>query len=361
MNRPETNISTSWLKKLFYSVALTLIVEWINIYLKYGEFFVLPDWGLALELGFSFTYFVSLFWIYPYISTLTHSEKLSKFRKEVVDLVEGFSVVLATIILNISTKLIPLWVILWGLRTFYGITARFDMEAVRKSMVVNAILGLFFYYFVERERIRNQIRAEQLKYAELQKEEFRVQLQHLEDQVNPGFLFRSLETLEELIENNEKAASNYVTQLSNLYRSFLNQKDQLVTLKKEIDSAKAYYELLKVHFKDGLTISFDISKANLQLQLPPGCLHQILENIISLEVSRSNINMTIQIMAGKDLLKIATTQTNPKKLILTEMSVEKIEEKYRFLTSEIIELNRFENYLEIKLPLLQAEAEGVKL
>jgi sensor histidine kinase YesM len=349
--------SLSWPKRLLYAALITITVEGLFIFIKFGEVIRPWGWDLVLELVFSFTYFVSLFWIYPHISSFIHSEKLHRFRKEVIDLFEGSSVILATLSLTILTKLLPLWIILWVLRTFYDISARFDLEAVRKSLMVNAILGLFFYYFVERERIRKQIRAEQLRYAELQKEEFRVQLQHLEDQVNPGFLFRSLGTLEELIETNEQAASHYVTHLSNLYRSFLNQKEQLVSLKEELDAAKSYYELLKVHFKDSLTITFDISKTGLQLQLPPGSLYQILEKIISSEASESK-DLHIEITSEAERLQVIASPLTLQKGDFSASFLKKIEEQYSFLTSEKIRINRLENRMKIDLPLLQTESEG---
>ena len=351
--------SLSWPKKLLYAAILTVPIEWFFIYLKYGEIFRPLSWDLGIELIFSYTYFVSLFWIYPHISAFLHSEKIFRLKTQVINLIEGISVVLATLILTLLTKLIPIWLILLVLNKVYGITAIFDEEAVRRNIVLHAILGLFFYYFVERERIKRRIRAEHLRFAELQKEEFRGQLEHLEDQVNPRFLFRSLETLEDLIQKDQKEASTYVNNLSSLYRSFLNQKEQLVSLKEEIDAARAYHELLKIHFKNSLSIRFEISEASLILQIPPGSVYMILEHMISSEISLPKQDMTIDITSEEGRLKIICNNPELKTEGFAEKSVEKIEEKYRFLTTETIEINRLKGGLEIKLPLLQAEAEGI--
>lgn len=359
----ETLRSTylSWPKKLLYAAILTVPIEWFFIYLKFGEIFRPFSWDLLVEVGFSYIYFVSLFWIYPHISAFIHSEKIYKLKTQFINLIEGVSVVLATLMLTLLTKLFPIWLLLLILKELYGINAIFDEEAVRRNIVVHAILGLFFYYFVERERIKKQIRAEHLRYAELQKEEFRGQLEHLEDQVNPRFLFSSLETLEGLIQKDEKEASSYVNNLSLLYRSFLNQKEQLVSLKEEINVARAYNELLKIHFNHSLSIKFNISEVSLHLQIPPGSVYMILDKMISSEISRPKQDLSIEIISEEDRLKIISNHPALKTEVFTEKSVEKIEEKYRFLTSESIKVNLFKDHIEIELPLLQSEAEGINL
>lgn len=343
--------SYSWLKMLLIAALLTVAVEWIFIYIKYGDIFLPLTWDLGLELLFSFIYFISLFWIYPHISAFIHSEKVYRLRSDLINFIEGVSVVLATLILTFLTKLFPIWIILWFLRMVSDINAQLDIEAVRETTVMHTILGLFFYYFVERERIRKQIHAERLRYAELQREEFKSQLELLEDQVNPGFLFRSLETLEELIEKNEDEATNYLNDLSFLYRSFLNQKEQLITLKEEVNAAKAYYGLLKSNSRDKISMQFDISNGFLNYQIPPGSLYFVLDRMISSKAADKPLDIHIETNSG--ILIIWTTKTG----LFSEDALTIIKEKYRFLSVESIEVIQTENEFKVHLPLLQIENE----
>ncbi|MFD0977636.1 histidine kinase [Salinimicrobium gaetbulicola] len=343
--------SLSWPKKLFFAAILTVAIEWIFIYLKFGEIFRPLTWDLGLELLFSYAYFVSLVWIYPHISAFIQSEKVYRLKTKFINVIEGVSVVLATLLLTLATKLLPIWLILLVLNEIYGINAYFDEEAVRRNVVLHAILGLFFYYFVERERIKKQIHAEQLHYAQLQREEFRGQLKNLEDQVNPGFLFRSLETLEELIKKNEQEATNYLNDLSFLYRSFLNQKEQLITLKEEVNVAKAYCGLLKSHYRDRISMQFDISNGFLNYQIPPGSLYFVLDRMISSNAADKSLDIHIETSSG--ILIIWTTKTG----LFSEDALTVIKEKYRILSVESIEVIQTENEFKVHLPLLQIENE----
>ncbi len=84
-----------------------------------------------------------------------------------------------------------------------------------------AIITLFFYYFVERERSKKQLQKEMLHAARLQKENFQAQLQSLKSQVSPHFLFNSLNVLRSLIPQDTGKASEFTERLSDLYRAFL--------------------------------------------------------------------------------------------------------------------------------------------
>jgi len=120
-------------------------------------------------------------------------------------------------------------------------------------MVLSIILSIFGYHFFKR--------WQQEKYiaAELEKEKAVVQYENLKNQLNPHFLFNSLSSLNSLIFENPQLASEFLQQLSKVYRYVLENKDKdVVTINTEVRFVTHYAHLLKTRFEGALNVNFNI-------------------------------------------------------------------------------------------------------
>ncbi len=224
-----------WIRNMVIAAVITIAIHLSFAFIVRGTIIRGFDITDSLELPFTFFYFLALFWIYPWISQMVHSSALSKIKRVHVKFIEGFTVVASTVLLSLVLKVLPLWLtILYINSTQDDLNLAFSPDHLRRSFIIYAIIGLFFYYFVERQRIRKQLQEEHLQRAQLQKEKFRLELENLKDQVNPEFLFNSLNFLDDFIQENQTEAEEFVNRLSNVYRSFLNRQDELITLDEEV-------------------------------------------------------------------------------------------------------------------------------
>lgn len=347
-----------WLKKIAIAVLIGVVIQLILIYVKYGNFDDVFSLASFLEFTFTSLYFLSLFWLYPKISSVIHSRKVKKLSSNVVNLIEGFLVVVSTLVLTALTKIFPLWIMLLILNFLLDdFNGKFDFEAIRQSSIVHAFLGLFFYYYVERERLKKKIQAEHLRLAQLQREEFKNQLEKLKSKVNPDFLFSSLNSLDLLIERDSDKAVKFVGHLSNIYRSFLNEQEQLVPLEKEMELAEAYMSLLKMQFGDSINFEINLKPYSLSLFLPPGSLQVLIESTVRTKELNEEYPLKIKISSNENQLYLICEGLDNYDRDGLNKSLENIRERYRYLSSENISIKEKEGSIEILVPLLEVKCE----
>ena len=125
------------------------------------------------------------------------------------------------------------------------------------------------------------------------------QYQNLKTQLNPHFLFNSLNSIRTLIDLNPNQSKEAVTRLSSLLRSSLQMsKLKTVSLKQEIDTVKDYLAIEKIRFDERLTCTISISDAAaMQVQVPPMMLQTLVENAVKHGISKSKIGGNISLEA----------------------------------------------------------------
>ncbi|MBZ9730186.1 histidine kinase [Salegentibacter sp. JZCK2] len=219
------------------------------------------------------------------------------------------------------------------------------------------ILSLFFYFLVERERSKRRLQEKILRSTQLQKENYQAQIQSLKNQVNPHFLFNSLNVLSSLIRKNQSQAREFVYRLSKVYRSFLDHShEQLVPLQKEMELTEAYIYLLSTRFGDNVRFEINVSKDHTHLLLPPGSLQMLVENAIKHNGSTRKKPLIIQICSEKDELVVKNNlQPRLEKMESTRMGLKNITRRYKFLTNKEVKFNTSEKEFIAKLPLLKVE------
>ncbi|WP_194755678.1 sensor histidine kinase [Aliidiomarina indica] len=142
------------------------------------------------------------------------------------------------------------------------------------------------------------------------------QLKMLRYQLNPHFLFNTLNAISTLILVNEtKAANQMMTKLSRFLRFSLdNEPIKRITLKKEIDAVMLYLDIEKVRFGDRLEINVDASEQALKGLVPSLLLQPLIENAIKYAIARTETTGTIDIHAfvEGDMLKITIADNGPQ-------------------------------------------------
>lgn len=180
------------------------------------------------------------------------------------------------------------------------------------------------------------------------------QFESLKNQLDPHFLFNSLNVLDSLIEENPVQAQRFTNSMSKIYRYVLEQKDkELVSVEEEIDFAKTYCELLKTRFEDAVTFDFNISEEDKKGFVVPLSLQLLLENSIKHNFATSSKPLNIKILTEKGNLIIENNlQTRELPNTSTGVGLANIVSRYNLLTERNVFVEKSEAFFRVKLPIL---------
>ena len=266
--------------------------------------------------------------------------------------------------------MIPSFLIMTGLFLLllfkgYAASRYFDNPFSEKGFIwayiglgmINIFLTFLFEGIARFESWKtNQKETEKIKNAYKQS-----QLQALKSQVNPHFLFNSLNSLSSLISEDEDEAEKFLDEMSKVYRYMLrNDEDQLVPLETELQFVDAYFYLLKARYGEGLKLIVDIKEEDRSKLLPPLSLQVIIENAFT-QNSISKISpLTISILSDQDnsiIIKNNIQYKTVTDVLDFETGLDNLVRKYELLNQPPVNIEDFTNYRIIRLALLTKKAE----
>jgi len=224
-------------------------------------------------------------------------------------------------------------------------------ESALFSLVPTAIVSLIYEsrFFFQQWR-ENAVRVEQLARTQAQS-----QLEALRNQVDPHFLFNSLNTLAALIDDDAAAAQQYLSQLADVYRYVLlvREKDT-VTLAEELAFVDAYLYLSKARFRDNLQIENTIPAALGMRRVAPLSIQTLVENALKHNVASREHPLTLRLEAiGSEAIRVVNS-LRPKTTLVsgTRVGLKNLLSRYALLTSHPVEVYHDEQVWAVRLPLI---------
>lgn len=180
------------------------------------------------------------------------------------------------------------------------------------------------------------------------------QFETLKNQLDPHFLFNSLNVLSSLIDENPKQAQKFTASMSKIYRYVLEQKDkELVTVEDEMEFAKTYCELLKTRFENSVDFIFDVQKEDYRRYVVPLSLQLLLENCIKHNFATSSKPLVIKVFSENDTLCIENNlQVREQMKESAGIGLANIVQRYSLLTKRNVFIEKSEDYFKVKLPIL---------
>lgn len=180
------------------------------------------------------------------------------------------------------------------------------------------------------------------------------QYQSLKDQLNPHFLFNSLNVLSNLVYEDADKSAAFILKLSKIYRYVLEvQQEELVSLDREIEFARNYLELQKIRFEENLVYSIKVTDAD-SVFIPPLSLQLLLENAIKHNEASQENPLFIQIIKQENELWISNT-FQPKAKInepSTGIGLANIQKRYQLLSDQEIQIIQTSDEFLVKLPMI---------
>lgn len=180
------------------------------------------------------------------------------------------------------------------------------------------------------------------------------QFESLKNQLDPHFLFNSLNVLSALIDENPDQAQRFTASMSKIYRYVLEQKDkELVTVEEELDFAKTYCNLLKTRFEDSVNFEFQVVEKEKKSFVVPLSLQLLLENCIKHNFATAQKPLNIRIYSENGYLLIENNLMAREQVKESAgIGLSNIVQRYSLLTKQNVFIEKSEDFFRVKIPIL---------
>ncbi|WP_020595213.1 sensor histidine kinase [Spirosoma panaciterrae] len=244
---------------------------------------------------------------------------------------------------------------LYGHFHLFGYTYDATVLPISRIALINILANLLSVSIDESTYSLKKWRENTFEKEQLKKINIQSQLESLKSQVNPHFLFNSLNTLSSLIDDDPEKAEEFVDQMANVYRYLLQTNaGSLTTLQTELAFIQSYFHLLKTRYGAGIFLSIDVAAQYTSFMLPPLTLQMLVENAVKHNVILASKPLAISIKTTDDgqLLVLNNLQRKTGRVLSNQVGLSNITAKYRLLTHTSPVVSDDGHYFMVRLPLL---------
>jgi hypothetical protein len=260
------------------------------------------------------------------------------------------------LLLVVGFYTIPVSVLLLvGWYNFFG-GGQLNWSIIWQSTLIILVAVVFITHVYETVFLVKESETEMIKNEQLERAKAEAELEALKNQIDPHFIFNSLNTLSHLIEEKPVKAKQFNDNMADVYRYILQNKARdLVLLKEEMIFLQNYFSLLKIRFEKAVQMEILVDEAELDHYLiPPISLQILAENAIKHNEFSDAVPLAIEIKLVNDELLIH----NPvrKKTLRKPSSgigLQNLQERYKLITNKEIIIKEEEKDFTVVLPVLK--------
>src|SRR5665648_3610 len=225
------------------------------------------------------------------------------------------------------------------------------IKSLPYTLMISFVISLIFtatgFFFAWK---RSFEQAEKLKVEMLA-----YKYESLRNQINPHFLFNSLNVLSDLVYDDQTMAVKFIQQLSDLFRYVLDSRDkELVPLKDELEFIRSFTFLLKTRFEEKLKIEIDL-ETDPQDYIVPMTLQLLIENAVKHNEVSEAFPLRISLRKTSDYLEVENT-LQPKNVgeDSTKTGLKNIIQQFAFFSDKPIEIIPSEDRFLVRVPILKS-------
>jgi two-component system LytT family sensor kinase len=214
------------------------------------------------------------------------------------------------------------------------------------SMIFNLVYFGTYYFYEWKENLVSK--------SNLEREQAVVKYDALRNQLNPHFLFNALTSLNSLIFANQQLASDFLQQLSKVYRYILQNKEkETVSLGTELDFVNHYIFLLKTRFEDSIDIQLKVEDGELDKGIVPVLTQILIENAVKHNVISNDHPLLISISVENNFLVVSNSVAKKNQVETSnKLGMENLKSLYSYLSKEAIQVIQSEEQFTVRIPLL---------
>ncbi len=218
------------------------------------------------------------------------------------------------------------------------------------SSIIALVSTGFFYAFYYWKNTQDR----KVKQSKIIAKTASAKFDALKNQLDPHFLFNSLNVLASLIEENPRQAQKFTTSLSKVYRYVLEQKTkELVPVEEELAFARTYMNLIKMRFEDSIIVDIPDHISDPELKVVPLSLQLLLENAVKHNMVTPSKKLHIEIYEDGNRL-VVKNNIQAKQVVKKSSGVGlyNIKQRYQLLTDADVRIQNDGNTFEIGVPML---------
>jgi two-component system LytT family sensor kinase len=319
-----------WLSALFMGI-LASIPKILQLQVSLTEIVV------DCIIAFCYSLYVWFFNLYTLPRYASHSITTRFFGARLIrSLLLGFAVMGILVIAN---------QLLFNDRLIGSMIVMYQFRGVLINLTIYMFLYLLYQSYI------NQVIAIELERTKSDHLEARYEL--LKQQVNPHFLFNSLNTLKSMVEIGDEHSAIFIIKLADFYRYSLEsrQKDVL-PMQEELKMLEAYFYLIQARFEEGVSLQINISPEHQNAMIPVFTLQLLIENAVKHNIVSVDQPLHITITSLDSGLTVQNNlQLKSTPEPSTKIGLENINQRYLHLTGQTIEVVSDERFFTVKLPI----------
>jgi sensor histidine kinase YesM len=286
-----------------------------------------------------FSYF-NYFWKYFIIP-----RKWKKIYR--ISLVAVYNIVLAYILLKLTV-----WIAGMTVGNIFGPEKAFTFYLWKYFYILPlAVFVAYVLHLITRTKII------EIENARLREENMESQLNSLKEQINPHFLFNTLNTLSSVIRlESKKEGLDFVDKLSSVYRYILeSNKADLLMVEEEIRFINSYLFMLKKRYENKLKIILDLPEKVMQTKIPPMTLQLLIENAIKHNKILKTNPLRINIFYQKGSIHVENNVIENNEYSNSfGLGLQNLKERYRLITGEEVVIQKENEKFIVKLPIIKS-------
>jgi len=240
-----------------------------------------------------------LIWL-PLGITITHAYRFIVLKYNILKVNVFFQIpiiIVSSLIMSILFFIINISIV----NLFSHSTEEIDLLAATSKILSLVLIFIIWSVIYFGFHFFDNYKKTEIQNLKLEANTKEVELNKLKSQLNPHFMFNSMNSIRALVDEDPKKAKVAITQLSNILRNTLMMhKNKFITLEEELVLVKDYLELEHIRFEERLNFNFDINPNTLTLNVPPMMVQTLVENGIKHGISKYPEGGSISIITLKN-------------------------------------------------------------
>lgn len=231
----------------------------------------------------------------------------------------------------------------------YYIIKLISSQMITLLFIAGFIINHFWKYKQQSQVLHERIIKENVMYK----------YESLKSQLNPHFLFNSFSVLTSLVHKNPDLASDFISQLSKIYRYVLENKDrELVPVEEELKFLESYLFLMKIRHDEGIEVDYDVKMLEGKYSIPALSLQLLAENAAKHNSFSEEAPLKLRVYTeeGKYLVIRNTLRKRRASGPSTKVGLKNIDERYRLISDLPPVIEEDDRFFTVKLPLIEKQA-----
>ena len=328
-------------------ISLTVFVALLVLRIITGGTISLDEnlaWNIFITMLYGYSLYYTNSFVFIYLDEVFKENRFDKRRVLIGFVISFFISIFIIFLMRIVEN------VLIEKTSFNEFLMQEKVSSYLVAIIITFIvtLGIHAFYFYKAFQ-ENRVKEQKIIAGTAS-----AKFESLKNQIDPHFLFNSLNVLSSLIEENPENAQRFTTSLSKIYRYVLEQKDkELVTVAEELAFAKTYMNLLKMRFEDSITYEIPEDFKDDDAKVVPLSLQLLLENTIKHNIVSEKKPLHIKISIKNNEL-IVENNKQIKEVLQDRRGVglQNIVSRYAILTKRNVLVEDADAYFRIKLPIL---------